>query len=113
MIENPSGGESSYAVVIDESITDEISDLVQLQNRVKVILGHKNLTLLRWENLNLESKSNPSEKNSRQEIIAVAAASSNVCSPKASIPPLPSQVVITASAVSNINWTEGIKGRNS
>ena len=33
-------------IVIDESITSEIKDVVQLQNRVKIILGHKNLTLL-------------------------------------------------------------------
>lgn len=45
------GGEKAYAVVIDESITSDATDLVQLQNRVKVILGQKKVTLLPWENL--------------------------------------------------------------
>lgn len=55
MIKEPSGGEDSYVVVIDQIITDECADLKQLLNRVKIILGHKNITLLRWENLRIPS----------------------------------------------------------
>lgn len=50
-------GEKSYAVVIDESITGEVTDFAQLQNRIKIILGQKKITLLPWENLNLQPKS--------------------------------------------------------
>ncbi len=57
LVEQATGeGEKSYVVIIDKSITDEIEDLIHLQNRVKFILGHKNVTLLRWESLNLQSK---------------------------------------------------------
>ena len=49
IIEQSSGEEKSYAIVIDESITDEIRDLFLLENRVKLILGHKKLTLLHLE----------------------------------------------------------------
>ena len=52
MIEDPLRGEGSYVVVIDKIITEEITDWNQLQNRVKIILGHKNVTLLKWENQN-------------------------------------------------------------
>ena len=45
------GAEKSYAVVIDESITSDITDLTLLQNRVRIILGQKSLTLIPWENL--------------------------------------------------------------
>lgn len=48
MIECSSG---EYAVVIDKSFTHECSDLTQLQNRVRIVLGQKNLRLLLWENL--------------------------------------------------------------
>ena len=57
MIEVPSGQEGSYAVVIDQSVTEECADLNHLLNRVKIILGHKNMILLRWENLQEMSSS--------------------------------------------------------
>ena len=43
--QSTSEDEKSYAVVLDESITNEISDLVRLENGVKMILGHQNLRL--------------------------------------------------------------------
>ena len=58
IIEHYSGEEKFYAVVIDESIIDEIPDLSQVENRVKNILGQKNLVLLHWENLSLHLKLN-------------------------------------------------------
>lgn len=46
-------GEKSYAVIIDESILNEIHDLTQLHNRVKLILGHKNIALQKMDGLSL------------------------------------------------------------
>lgn len=46
LVQQTSGEEVSYAVVIDESLTNEVSDPIQLQNRVKYILGHRDLKLV-------------------------------------------------------------------
>lgn len=46
MSEHSSGGEKSYVVVLDETITDGHYDLTGLQNRVRIILGQKNVSLL-------------------------------------------------------------------
>lgn len=55
--EHCSGEGKSYAVVIDESITqDATNNMSQLQYQVQFILGHKNVTLLHWENLQPETK---------------------------------------------------------
>ena len=51
----PGAEKSSYAVVIDESITSDITDLTQIQNRVRIILGQRSLTLIHWENLQPDS----------------------------------------------------------
>ena len=62
--------EKTYAVVIDESISNEIPDLTHLHNRVKLILGHKNLALVRWDDLTM----NPL-KHGKEETVSTTLAS--------------------------------------
>lgn len=52
IIKSLSAGKVLHAVLVDESMIDENTDLIQLQNRVNILLGHKNLTLLHYESLN-------------------------------------------------------------
>ena len=57
-----------------KSITDEFTDSIQLQNRVKIILGHKHITLLQWENLNLQPKpynANSEENTEEKNLLSV------------------------------------------
>ena len=50
IIAQPSSeGVNAYAVVIDEGITNEITDSQHLQNRVKSILGHRSLNFIYCE----------------------------------------------------------------
>ena len=57
MISTPTQNDSaSYAIVVDNSITEVISDPVHLLNRVRMVLGHPNLILLTWESLGLQLK---------------------------------------------------------
>lgn len=109
MIQHSSGEEKSYAVVVDKSITSEISDLIQLQNRVKMILGHENIGLLHWGNFHpttdpivaqqpdetpeklVHQFNSPSKKDSGEETMAAEMTASesdtlSYCSSKASSP---------------------------
>ena len=61
------GRESHYAVVIDESIVNDNPNLIQLHNRVKNILGDKNIELVHWKNLNMESQVNEEASNNVDE----------------------------------------------
>ena len=71
MIEWSSEGEKSYyAVIIDESIINESTDWIHLENRVKIILGRENVTVKRWENLLEAKSSNPSGGTTRQQSIS-------------------------------------------
>ena len=56
-------GEKLYAVLIDDSIIDEMADLIELQNRVKIILGHDNITLLHWNDLTSQPKHTVEERS--------------------------------------------------
>ena len=54
LIEQPFGG---FAVIVDKSIIDECNQLDQLQNRIRIILGHPSLTLVVQESLSAQPKS--------------------------------------------------------
>lgn len=56
VIEILSGKEKKFAVVVDEKLALEVRDVEQLNNRVKFILGHKDLITVNFLDLKFENQ---------------------------------------------------------
>lgn len=76
-------GEKIYAVLVDESLTDEITDKVRFLNRVKNILGLKDLTVMHWDNLPLDWTASTTEES------FVSPEKKESCDPEIETPKMP------------------------